>query len=147
MKDKQRMAVLWAALAKTAAKEARRDELLAGATHELHLSIAGTIDGEPVGQIVRATLSVGHDFAKASSSGPKSAEVIACVLHKLNAATREAVLNGLAEHFAATTQLPDVPASLVNAANRLLGQLRNWEQITQRGPVACRYQLGTGGPP
>lgn len=144
MKEKQRMAVLWTALGKTAAKEASRDELAAGASHELHLSIAGTIDGETVGQTVRATLTVGHDSLKASSSGPKPAEVIACVLDNLNEATREAILKRLPERFAAMGQLPDVPASLVKAAERLLGQLRNAEQSTQRGPVACRYQLGTG---
>ena len=147
MKETQQMAVLWAALEKTAAKEARRDELVAGASHELHVSLAGTIDGETVGQIVRATLSVGHDSQKASSAAPKPAEVIACVLDKLNEATREAILSGLPKQFAAAGQLPDVPASLVKAASRLLGQLRNSEQITQRGAVACRYQLGAGNPP
>jgi hypothetical protein len=148
MKESQRTAVVWAALGKVAAKEARRDELTAGGSHVLHLSVAGHVDDEPVAQIVRGVLCVGHDALKASSTGPAAAGVVACILAKLNAVTREQICRTLPEEYAAAGKLPEVDASLSAAAESLLTRLRTKDQVTQRGAVSCSYQLGasTAGP-
>ena len=138
--------VLWAALGKVAGKEADRDGLEAGSRHEVSLHVSGDVDGRRIHQRIEAILSVGHDQQKATSVTPEQPKLIAAILSKLNAATRERILNDLPEEFEAEGQLPELDKELVVAAGAMLKRLRASKQITANGPVRCEYTVeSTGG--
>lgn len=142
MKTNELKAVCWAVLNKTSAKELRRDDLGAGQTHEAHVAIAARIGGQKVEQIIEGSLSIGHDTQRASSSGPKPADVLGVVLDKLNDATREAILRDLPEQYAAAgNQLPPIAKARQAEAKQLLERLRNKSTEIARGAVACNYRL------
>lgn len=147
MQEKERTAALWAALAYVAGKEARRDELADGAVYECKLSIAGQVGDQRVDVPVEATLHVGHPSQRASSSGPSTEHLVACLLSRFNERTRERIVRGLPEEFAAHDgKLPEVTSAQLDAAKGLLARLRVKTTVTQRGPVSGHYALPGGRP-
>jgi len=141
MDARQQAAVLWAALDKIAEKEGRRADLCEGASYDVALAIAGQVSGHPIERQATAVLSVGHGYTKASPSGPPAAHLLACILSKLNEATRQKLLDELPELFARAGGLPEVEHDLVDAAERMLRRLRNKAPVAQNGPISCRYVL------
>lgn len=135
-------AAVWFALAKTADKEANRDDLPAGSAHDVRLRITGEVDGNPVDQSIAAILTVGHDSTRATSATPAVDRLIGSILAKLNTATREAVLRELPEQFeAAGCVLPEVPADVVEKTATMLKRLRAKQSQAVRGPVSVKYSL------
>ena len=141
MESRERAAVLWAALAKIAEKESRRADLCEGASYDVALAVAGQVGGQPIEWQATAVLSVGHGYTKASPSGPPAAHLVACILSKLNEATRQKLLDELPEAFAKAGALPEVDKALIDAAKGMLRRLRSKDQVAQNGPVSCRYEL------
>lgn len=135
--------VAWQALSYVAGKQADRDSLTAGAAHHVRLEISGAIDGQPLEPVAfEGRLTIGHDSTRASSAVPNQGQVLAWILGKLNAATREAILRDLPAEFAAHGgALPEVPCGLVAEAETLLAALRTSKQVTARGPVKCEYAM------
>lgn len=133
-------AITYAALAYAAGKEGDRDALDAGASHVFDLQISGTVDGLPVDRSLAGRLSVGRDSERASSATPNLPQVVAWILGKLNAATREAIVRDLPAEFAANgSALPEVPCGMVEAADALLGKLRATKRTKVRGSVVVEY--------
>jgi hypothetical protein len=136
-------AVAWHALQKTADKEAARDDLPPGSAHLVNFAILGDIDGERFEQSISATLTVGHDSTRATSSTPSADRVVASILAKLNERTREAILRDLPEDFAANgCSLPDVSPELAEKAAGMLVRLRAKKTVDVRGSISCKYRLG-----
>jgi hypothetical protein len=134
--------IAWHALAKVAAKEGSRDDLQPGSSHVCRLSVNGDIDGREFDESFEAILSVGHDTTKASSATPELPLLVANILAKLNAATRESVLRDLPEVFAANGgKLPAVDAAITGAAESMLQRLRAKSTVTARGAVTCKHSL------
>lgn len=145
MESKERAAVLWAALGKIAEKEGRRADLCEGATYDVTLAVAGDVGGQATERQATAVLSVGHGYAKASPAGPPAAHLVACILDKLNGATRQKLLDELPEAFARAGGLPEVDKGLIDAAEGMLRRLRSKDQVVQKGAVSCRYELAVPG--
>ena len=136
------LAAAWAALAKVAGKEGDRAALLPGTAHTVNLAFLGEVDGERVGVEFFADLTIGHDSVRASSVTPDQSHVVAHLLGLMNKATRDKALRELPERFAANgNQLPDVDATLIDAAENMLARLRSKVEQPVKGSVACRYRL------
>lgn len=138
----RRAAYLWHSLAyiagKEAGKEGVRDLLEAGSA----VSVAGLIDGS-VGKAAitlpfAGILQVGHDATVASSSAPKTSDVLAIALEWMPITKRKALLVELPEVFAATGALPPIDEVLRQLAEDLLSKLRQTKQTLRRGTV--RYE-------
>lgn len=141
------LAIAWVTLERVSVKEGSRDRLSAGATHDVDIRIAGSVDGLPFEQSIAALLTIGHDQVKATSATPDQAQLLAYLLSKLNGTTREKLLRELPEQFAeAGDRLPDVDSVLVEAAAVMLKRLRGKKSIQARGPVRCEYRLRDGHP-
>jgi len=143
MTNDQRLAVLWAALAKIADKESRRELLTAGREHAIDLTIAGDIDGSGVDRLsVEGKLTIGEDQTRAKSVPAPAADILAYMLRQLTASRRDALLRELPELFAANgNQVPDVEPHLREAAEGLLKRLAGRTEQTVRGSVSCRYTV------
>lgn len=137
-------AAVFAALAKIAEKEGDRDQLVDGATHQVAIEILAKVDGVPFEANASAMLSVGHASTRASSTTPNVAHVLALVLGKLNAATRDKILSELPEDFERNGGLlPEVAETAIEAADNMLRRLRAKVQTTVRGSVSCKYAFGS----
>lgn len=135
-------AVLWAALGKVAAKEARRDLLREECSYPVNVIVTGRVVDVDVRKSIRADLTVGSEQTRASSRGPDNTHLLACILGKLNQKTREKLCRDLPEDFLkAGESLPDVELSLHAMAKSLLSRLRSKQSTTVAGSVSCRYQL------
>lgn len=132
-------AAVFHAAAKVASKEADRDELTAGRTYDVRrLTIAAEIDGQPFSAAYDVSLSVGHDTTRAGSA-PTAGVLLAYLLGKMNAATRDATLRDLAEVFATHGHKLPVDETLAEAAEAALKQLRARHSTTTRGNVSAQY--------
>ena len=147
----QRSAV-WHALAKTAAGEADRAALTAGAGYTVSVQLRAQVHtrgagGEAIapaaGEVsLFADVTVGFDSTRASSSGPRADELLAVVLAKLNTATRERILRDLPDEFAANgNELPAVAPALIEQCGAMLKRLRGKVSQTVRGAVSVRAQI------
>ncbi len=140
--EDERQAAMWATLQKIAGKELDRSLLAAGHNYDVDLTIAGTVDGQPVGRTTHSILSVGHDSKRASSVGPPAEALVGFILSKLNTATRQKLLAELPEAFArAGNRLPPVSVELEEVSRLLLGRLRAKVQQQVKAPISCKYTL------
>ena len=88
---------------------------------------------------------MGAESSRSASSGPKAEQLLAVILSKLNAATREAICRELPEMFSrAGNRLPEVDPLLVELAASLLKRLRAKETKIIKGPVSVHYTLEAG---
>lgn len=131
---RQTLCVALAAAQKACAESYDRDELLAGAHHQVKISLAAEVDGVPVLRDWDCTLDVGHDSVRASSVGVKPGELLAYILSRQNAVTREATLRDLADVYAANGRLP-VDEAEVKAADDSLSRLRQKVEQAVKGSV------------
>lgn len=131
---RQRLCVALAAVAKAAAEDGDRDELIAGSHHNVKLSLAAEVDGVPVLRGWDATLDVGHDSTRASSTGVKPGELLAYLLSRVNEVTRAATLRDLADTFAAHGRLP-VSEDQIKDADAALAKLRQKVDQSVKGSV------------
>lgn len=135
-------AVAWHTLLKTADKEACRDNLIAGESHVVNLSVTGDVDGQTFSEHMRAVVTVGHDTTRASSATPDLGHLIGAILSKLNEATREAILRDLPEQYAAAgCQLPEVSQEIADKTDAMLKRLRAKRTTNVRGSVSVKYCL------
>ncbi len=142
------LAAAWAAVEKVAAKEGGRDDLTPGASHVVHLTVAGDVDGTPLEQSFSGVLTVGHDQRRATSATPAQPRLVAAILAKLNQVTRNRVLRELPAEFAASGGLlPVADEQLVTEAEEMLRKLRAEHEVVARGAVRCEYKLMPAGEP
>lgn len=136
-------AVAAAVLAKMAGNEPWRDELAAGSAHTAELTVTGKVDNQPIEPVaIKSILTIGHDSQRASSSGPDTAELVGCILMKLNEATRNSILRELPAIYAEQgCELPVVPREIAAATDAMLKSLRSKKQIDVRGSVSCKYSI------
>lgn len=91
---------------------------------------------------IRGTLKVGRDSDGATSVTPSANELLAVVLSKLNAVTREKILRELPNEFEANgNQMPEVETSLVDAAAGMLSRLRRKVDQHRKGAVTGEFQI------
>ena len=91
---------------------------------------------------VRGVLTVGEDSVTASSVTPQSDQLLAVILAKLNAATRDKLLRGLPLDFAANgNDMPAADDSLVEAVHEMLAKLRRKVTRPRRGSVSGTFDL------
>ena len=113
-----------------------------GASHHLLLNIGGKVDDEPFHQSVSSVLTVGHSQSKASSVTPQVPELVAYILSKLNASTRNRILNDIPREFEENgNRLPLTDPMLVEEASYMMAQLRRSKTVRANGPVRCQYTL------
>ena len=139
--------MVWAALEKIGGKEKKPALLAAGAQHDVHLKLAGTVDGQSFEQSIHSIVSIGHAQQRASSVNPQVPELIAYILGKLNTATRNRILADIPTEFQENDhQLPDAGPVLVDEAKHLLQQLRQTKTVTARGAIRCQYTRSEAEP-
>ena len=142
---KEQRAAIFHALAKFSAKESEslRGDLVAGEGYAVSLQISATVNGGESEELAaHCSLSVGHDNTRASSTTPDVNHLVAAILAKLNAVTRQAILRDLPEEFAKNdNQLPNVGKSAIDEAAAMLVRLRAKKEQTVRGSVSCRYAI------
>ncbi len=132
--------MVWMALEKIAARQKDPDQLTAGARHVLDMQLSGRIDGRPFRQDIDAIITVGHPQTRSSSVNPQVSELLAFILGKLNHNTRTRILTDIPGEFEANDcRIPVTDASLVEAARRLLKQLRRVRSVQTRCPVRCQF--------
>jgi hypothetical protein len=123
------------ALAWLADKDANRDHLEAGAA----VKVAGIVDGVVGnGKIVMpfaGMLQVGHDATVASSSAPKTVEVLAAAICRLPRTQQVAIFEDLPEYFAHHGELPVVKPELLEEVEQMLVTLRREKSSLRRGSV------------
>lgn len=134
--------VLWTTLERIAPKQARRELLEGGESYEFVLRIDGTIRQKPVRQRVEGRLLVNHDQERCASQAPPTPHLVAVFLAMLpKKKQREALANLPAEFTANENRLPDVPAELHEAAEKLLEQLRAKKVQTVKSAVSAAYEV------
>ncbi len=142
MNNAEIAAVAWAALESIAKKQCRRDALAAGAEYDVALKIAGRVGGESCGFQAEAHVVVNHDGVRLASQAPPIPQLTAYLLGLLPKVKRENVLKKLPEIFAAAdNRLPDVDASLVDAAQMMLDRLRSKIQQHVHGSISVAYRI------
>ena len=113
-----------------------REALTDGAVYQVDLAIAGTINGETYADRCQGQLFVGHKTQASSSSGPEADEILALMLGKLNAKTREKFLREVVEEYQANgNKLPAADPTIYAMAKATLKQMRASETVTKNGPV------------
>jgi hypothetical protein len=137
-------AALWHALAQTAGEEAVRDDLPSESLQVVSATISGQVNGQEFRPLnISAVLTVGQDSQQASTVTPEVPHLIAAILAKLNAKTRDSVLRDLPNEFAAAgCELPEVTPDLMVRTNAILRRLRAKQLTAVRGSVACQYSVG-----
>jgi len=135
-------AACWAVLESIAKKQCRRDALIAGSEYDITLRIAGEIKTKPFAAEAEAHLVVNHDRTRLKSHEPPMAHLIGHLLSLMSRPKREALLRELPKTFsAADNRLPDVDAGLIDAAQKLLEQLRAKIQQQVRGSLSTTYTV------
>jgi hypothetical protein len=125
----------WHAIAKVAAKECDRDELVDGSDYDVQFRVIAEVGGETLDQSFSARLSVGHESERAGSA-PSAESLLGFCLEKLTKPKREALL---AEIEAAYLEgkLP-VTEDVQQLAKSSLQRMRASQTTTVRGSVACK---------
>jgi hypothetical protein len=91
---------------------------------------------------VRGVLTVGEDTITASSVTPQPEQLLAHILGKLNAATRDKLLRELPEDFSANgNEMPQGEESLVEAVREMLTKLRRRVTRPRRGSVSGTFDM------
>ncbi len=144
--DQELAAVLWAATDKVASKGMDRDQLQEDDSHQVRLMITGEIDGQAVHRSMHGTLSVGANQERAVSATPDQPTLVALILSKLNAATRDKVLTELPEQFAKLGTWPEVSPDLIESAEQMLRNIRSKKTIKVRGNVRFNYDATKSQP-
>lgn len=138
-------AAIFAALAKIGGKESDRDALAGGDEFAARVEIRATLaSGHEYRETFDTETSVGHDSQRAVSHGITSGELLAYVLGKMNATTRDAVLRDLAAEYAANGHELPVDKAATKAAEEALKRLRATEKQTVRGSVSVSYERVEG---
>jgi len=133
--------VLWAAIEKIGHKELNADQLTEDSSHEVRLKLSGTVDGRPFEQAIESVVEIGPRHEKSSSVNPQVGELIACILSKLNAATRARILADIPAEFMELGKMPKSRPDLVAETKSMLKKLRSVKIVNARGPVRCQYVL------
>lgn len=134
--------VVLAAAGKIIEKELRRDEIADGSSHKVELMLVARVDGQHrYSQQFEADVSVGHSSERASGQNPNVAKLLAHVLAKLNAATREAILRDLPAEFAANGgEFGAVDEAMSAAADGMLKRMRaSMPKSTVRGSISVKH--------
>lgn len=141
----RRAAYLWHTLNWLAKKEAERDGCRDLLEPGSAVKCAGVIEGVVgQGQIVQnfaGVLQVGHDATVASSSAPKTPELLALILDRVAFSKRAALIEDLPAYFAEHGELPKVPPELIKVAEDMLSKLRQTKQVLRRGIVRFEKTL------
>ncbi len=91
---------------------------------------------------IQGLLTVGENSVVASSVTPQPEQLLALVLGKLNATTREKLLRELPSDFAANgNEMPKADESLVESVQDLLTRLRREVTRTRRGSVTGDFDV------
>lgn len=122
------------AIEKYCGKFADRDLLPDGSAFNVDCSLLGSINGSQFELPIVATLTVGHESTKASSSTPAVVNVVAALLGKLNTATRTKAIADIVAGYAETGDV-DATSEMIEMAEELLASLRQSKQVTARGAV------------
>ncbi len=89
---------------------------------------------------VRGLVTVGEDTTSASSVTPEPAQLIACILGKLNEATRNSILKSLPELYVEHgNQMPPCDQAILGDVTVMLAKLRATNRITKRGAVSGEF--------
>ncbi len=128
-------AIALAALEKWATKEGDRDELAAGSSYDVSLTIDGLVDGQDFADACIGRLLVNHDSQQAHSTGPKPAVLVAALLADLPPRRRQQILDRLPDQYLAAGGRLEVDPDLLADAERMLERLRTSSTITRRGSV------------
>jgi len=131
--------VLWAAMQKIGQKEVDSKQLAESSTHRVNLQVNGTIDGQPISESIDSVLSIGKSQTKSSSVNPQIPQMVAWILSKLNAATRNRILDDLPLEFVELGGMPETSKEQVNQAQDLLKELRQTKTVNAKGAVRCEY--------
>lgn len=133
--ESYKSAVVFAALGKLASSEGARDALAPG-TNSVVLNINATIDGQWWNEQYGGQLTVGHDSTSSNESAVDKTELVAYLLGLLSKKQLAAVCEDLPNQFAAADgAMPEIDEALLQAAEKLLGQLRRRTQTKKRGDV------------
>ena len=91
---------------------------------------------------IRGLLTVGENSVVASSVTPQPEQLLALILGKLNANTREKLLRELPSDFAANgNEMPKADESLVESVQDLLARLRREVTRPRRGSVKGTFDV------
>ena len=120
-------------------KEVDSKKLVESSTHRANLQVHGTIDGQPISESIDSVLSIGNSQTKSSSVNPQMPQMVAWILSKLNAATRNRILDDLPLEFVELGGMPEASKEQVNQAKDLLKELRQTKTVTAKGAVRCEY--------
>lgn len=134
-------AAVWEAIGKISEKESRRDDIPDGFSGHIELSIAAKIQNQIYRQQFEADLTVGFAQETAASHTPGGDKrLLAFVLGKLNAATREAILRDIPDDYAASKELPAVDDGIMTAVDGMLSKLRANAKQQKRGAVSVKHK-------
>jgi hypothetical protein len=136
-------AIVWAALAKIADKESRR-ELLGAGQHDVELAVTGRIGRRKIDKLgIAASLAIGEDQTRGKSLPVPAEELLGYLLGQLTRGRRASLLRDLPQAFAAAGgRLPDLDPERTEEAKGLLARLVGRTEQTVRGSVACKYSIG-----
>jgi hypothetical protein len=123
------------ALGWLAEKDATRDHLEAGSATKISGIVTGHVGKGEISWPFAGELQVGHDQTAASSSAPKTAEVLAAAVLRLPRTQQVALFEELPEYFAHHGSLPAIGEDLMKEVESMLTSLRKEKQTTRRGSV------------
>lgn len=138
-------AAIWQFASKVSGENSDRDSLKDGGVYAVKLHVAAEIEGQVYQSNFEGSVSVGHESVRASSVGATAGEVLAYLLSKMNAATRENTLREMAEVYAANGNSLPVTTAEVEAADEAMKRLRQKTESKVRGSVKVTYQVAQPG--
>lgn len=138
-------AIAWLALHRAANRHIDRDLLEDGSAHQLAASLMFELPGRTWQERIDGKLTVGHATTATSSQGPPVEHLVAVLLSKLNAPTRERLMAWLPKVFADLGTIPANTADIAKAKG-LLSRMRQTRVSERRGTVAFagEHTLVTG---
>ena len=138
-------AQVWGFAAKVAEEQFTRDDLVDGSHGAVELSLIAKIDGRLFTHHCSGSIDVGHSSVRATSVGAKAGEIVAYLLSKVNAATREATLREMAEVYAANGCKLPVSEAAIEEAETAMQALRQKKEQSVRGTVRVSSQPAASG--
>lgn len=114
-----------------------RDDLPGGFATNLTITVITTDGVDTISETFDSRVTVAHDSEKSSSSAVTASELLAYLLKKMNAVTREAILRDMPSDFEVNGKSLDVTEEEVEAASLTLKALNKTSKIKARGAVRC----------
>lgn len=139
---KRRLSVAWhsiASIAKKYANKAARN-LLSPGSHEVRLSVEGSVDGEIFSDHFAGELQIGGD-EKTSTSSVDQVGLVALLLDNMPKTRSEKILLELPAEFTKLGgKLPEVSDERRHQAEALLAHIRSREEKPKRGAVRFQHK-------